>query len=1006
MSGTSAGSVVLLALAVSLALAQERLPAPTDFPVPDPAPRPPGAAYEPPVDPALEPPEGTPEIYEHSGDAGPGQSFLVVGGRLSDRLLVWGRDSARPHGRDWTATPRLASEGYMAATLPDRACDGPFLVWVGNEAGWSRPFRLNVPQPWWCWPNPALPGGELRLFGRDLARRPDRTTAFVYLVQPGSEGRWLDVLKAGKYDLTVKLPEGLPAGDYQLWCHAGFGGQYTWGDPVKLHVVQPSATPAAESSLPPGRVGDAPADLQKALDDLAAAGGGVLKLERGEYPFRGTLRVPARVTIAGVGATATRLQLIESSAADFPPTRGAGWNQSPSGVHTVGDTMSYDLEIPSAGQWHVWLRYATEMSPWNQPGVSGNMTLQVDDAQPVPLDNLPNTGSFGTYRWSLAATLDIPAGKHRLTWRNVKGGGISLDAYVFALDPDFRPSDDPFPISGERVVVLQGEDVVDFESREGSLPGRMRSAVWLQGDGASLRDLTVSGSPQVTTGVFIGAADPAGWITGCRVDGCCIADMEAKDGEIIGVHLSRARSAVVRGNEIWGRAPLFLTGVRQCDLSHNLLVPVTRYGGNSTGAITGRCDTIEECLVEGNRAGSPPGAEAGGPQTMRLIWVATGHGSITHNWFANNGVVEPNGPGAANGAGPMRFGGVAPHDQNTGEMILFEANHRTMYFGPLAAADATGVTLPATLPPTPDERLGNVAREQLAHDAAGNETPYWPPHDDTHPVEPALTEYYVSVLSGPGQGQTRRVVRREGERLLIERPWRTPPTADSVVTVGTGYYRNLIVGNYTPDGMTGIQLWISCMENIAAGNSIARMRRPAFYLYSNGTTLASSMPRTWNRGLSPLFFNHIEGNRSEECSAGALVTSGDDPKLPIEFPRALGNVLRHNSFIRNRTDGVIIVSRKGQAAQGDTSPSILGTIVEYNVVRDAPIAFHSSHGSDGVVFWSNHAYFWYPVSNSDEPCVGFQVDEPDASVSLEGNVVEGKVGEMKPIGVIEVKKAE
>ena len=96
--------------------------------------------------------------------------------------------------------------------------------------------------------------------------------------------------------------------------------------------------------------------------------------------------------------------------------------------------------------------------------------------------------------------------------------------------------------------------------------------------------------------------------------------------------------------------------------------------------------------------------------------------------------------------------------------------------------------------------------------------------------------------------------------------------AGSVVAAGTAFYRNHIVSNYTPDGMTGIQLWISCIENIVSGNTIARMRRPAFYLYSNGTTLASSMPRTWNRGISPLFFNHIEGNHSYECSSGVLVT--------------------------------------------------------------------------------------------------------------------------------------
>ena len=219
---------------------------------------------------------------------------------------------------------------------------------------------------------------------------------------------------------------------------------------------------------------------------------------------------------------------------------------------------------------------------------------------------------------------------------------------------------------------------------------------------------------------------------------------------------------------------------------------------------------------------------------------------------------------------PARFGGVAGTDQNVGEMILFEGNHRTAYFGPLADANSTSVTLPATLPDTPDNRLGSVERKHLAHDAQGHETPFWPPDVDDGTEEPPIGEYYVTIFSGRGQGQTRRVRSRAGQTLRLDHPWTVPPQAGSVVAVGTMFYQNLIVDNHTPDGMTGIQLWISCVENVISGNTIARQRKPGLYLYANGTTLASSMPRTWNRGISPLFWNVAEGNRTEECTAGAL----------------------------------------------------------------------------------------------------------------------------------------
>ena len=470
----------------------------------------------------------------------------------------------------------------------------------------------------------------------------------------------------------------------------------------------------------------------------------------------------------------------------------------------------------------------------------------------------------------------------------------------------------------------------------------------------------------------------------------------------MGVHLHFASHALVTENEIWGRAPLFFTGLRQAVITSNRLVSVTRFGGNAEAAILGRCEVLEETIIEHNIVASPPDAAAGGPTARRLIWVSTGRGSVTHNWFADNGTDEPSGPGATTGTGPARFAGVAGTDQNVGEMILFEGNHRTMYFGPLAGADAASVTLPATVPATPDNRLGNVKRTDLAHNAQGQETPFLPPATWDSSTEPPLHEYYVTVFSGPGQGQSRRVVSRNGLRLALDRPWRQPPAAGSVVAVGTAFYQNLIVGNHVADGMTGIQLWISCIENVAAGNSIARQRRPAFYLYSNGTTLASSMPRTWNRGISPLFFNHIEGNHGEECSDGALVTSGEDGSLPLEFPRALGNVLRHNTFLRSRHNGVVITSRA--AGPKDTSPAILGTIVEFQMVRDQRTAFTVGGSANGVVFRRNHAYFWYPVSLDPEPSVGFDLAAPGLDVAMDQNNVEGTLGEENPKGVVRVKQ--
>jgi len=936
---------------------------------PIPTPEVPGPSCSAPVRPMA---PGAPVIYSFTEDAGPDESFLLVGERLTSEVAAWGAYPESPGGRELRPKVQFVKDGTLAATWPEHAFDGPFIFWVKNEAGWSEPVVVNAPSPWWCSPDAAAPGSTLRVFGRNLARRPDFARAFVYLAQPGKPGVWLTVAKTGKYELQVQLPERLREGGYQLWVHAGRGGDWGWGGPLPLAVQRPPSASRRSATVRDG-------DVQAAVGRMARRGGGIVNVPEGVFNLRGTLVVPAKVTVRGAGRNKTTLQ--SPSDLSFPLARiyKSGWNQGPAGVHSQGDTMAYRVTFPAGGTWSVWLRYATEMSPYKQPGVSKNMVLAADGGTPVPLDNLPNTGSFGTFQWSRSATIEVSAGPHELVWKNVKGGGIHIDAFVFALEPGFAPTNTLFPKSGEKVVVLQGEDVIRFETKEGRLPHSDGAAVWLAGDGAGITDLTVCGTPRTNLGVAVRSAEYPRWISGCRVERVAVRDCEGKQAENCGVRLFNADHAVMCENELWGRAPLHLSGVRQCQFLSNRLVGVTRWGGNSEAYILGRNDVVHQCIIEDNVCACPPGAEAGGPTGRRLIWLSTGRGSVDLNWIARNREDK------------ARFGGVAGTDQNVGEMILFEACERIAFHGPLAGATQQSVALPAKLPPTPDNRLGSVKREQLAHDAAGNETPFWPPDLDDGTGEPPVTEYFVTVLKGRGLGQTRKVVARTNETYHLDRPWRIAPEAGGLVVVHTAYHRNHIIDNRCVDGMTGIQLWIACIENILSGNQVERQRKPGLYLYGNCTTLASSMPCTWNRGIGPLYFNHIEGTRATETSCGALVISGEMGALPVEFPRCLGNVLRHNSFARNRTDGVLLTGSRPAGEQRPTSV-VLGTIVEFNVVRDALVGYHAATSADASLFRRNHAYFWYPVSPPAEgkrPPVAFLIDDEGATAAIEQNSIEG-----------------
>ncbi|MDY0165252.1 MAG: hypothetical protein RBS80_01830 [Thermoguttaceae bacterium] len=934
---------------------------------PVPLPEPPGAGFDVPERARA---EGAPVVYSHTAGAGPDQSFLLVGEGFTDKLAAWGSHPESETGRAIAPQVQLVDNRSLIATLPERAYDGPIVVWAENEKGFSEPVVLNAPEPWWCLPVAAEGGEAVRVFGRNLAWRPGFARASVYLAHPGAPGSWLKVLRAGKYELTVEMPRDIEPGEYQLWVHAGSGGQYGWGGPLPLGLRSgPASVPAASVAFPGG-------DLQEAVDRMAATGGGTLRLPEGDVPLAGTLVVPAGVRVEGAGMNKTRLLSPTDPAAELASVVGPMWNQGPSGIHTVGDRMVYRVAFPAAGKWTVWLRYATDMARWDLPGVSGHMTLAADGGEPVPLEDLPNTGSFAAFRWSRSAELDVQAGPREIVWQNVKGGGIHIDAVVFTRDPDYEPGDDPLPTGGERIVVVQGEEMVRFDAKDGTLPGIDRAAVWLAGDGASLADLTIHGTRRTNLGVAVRSPAYPQWIADCRVERVKVVGHEGKQAENCGIRLYNAVRAVVDRNELWGRAPIFLSGVRESRFTANRLVSVTLWGGNAEGYILGRNDTVRKCIIEDNVCASPPGAAGGGPTGRRMVWLSTGRGSVALNWIAGNR------------EDASRFGGVAGTDQNVGEMILFEACQRIAYYGPPVAAGPRNISLPARLSPTPEEHLGSVARERLAYDAEGNETPFWPPEVDQGTTEPTVGEYFVTVLRGRGMGQTRRVLARQGETYELDRPWRVAPDADGLILVHTAFWRNHIIGNRTVDGMTGIQLWISCIENIVSDNVVARMRKPAVYLYGNCSTLASSMPTTWNRGIGPLYFNHVEGTRAEETSCGALVTSGEMHNLPLMFPRCLGNVLRHNSFVRSRTDGVLLTGNR-PAGEEQPSDAVVGTIAEFNVVRDALVGYRVARSVGAVLLRRNHAYFWYPVSLDPGPRIAFRVDNEEAAVTIEKNSVEG-----------------
>ena len=98
------------------------------------------------------------------------------------------------------------------------------------------------------------------------------------------------------------------------------------------------------------------------------------------------------------------------------------WAASVTGIHHQGDRLSWEVKIPQAGKYYLWLYYAH----YNQ--IDAKTAIEID-YQTIPLQNLPSTGSWQEYQWRLVTTLNLTTGQHLLTWKNLQGGGINLNAF-------------------------------------------------------------------------------------------------------------------------------------------------------------------------------------------------------------------------------------------------------------------------------------------------------------------------------------------------------------------------------------------------------------------------------------------------------------------------------------------------------------------------------------------------------------------------------------------------
>jgi hypothetical protein len=150
-----------------------------------------------------------------------------------------------------------------------------------------------------------------------------------------------------------------------------------------------------------------------------------------------------------------------------------GFGLAVNNIHNPGDWMEYKVQIPRDGEYAFWMYYGALNGPFGRADMNDRTVLIVDGGTPVPLVDLPDTGSWGTLRWSRAASVPLTQGEHVLKWQNVKGGGLTFAAFALSDDPAWKPAGTVLakPAADKHAVVLQAATFARSQGKQLSVSG-------------------------------------------------------------------------------------------------------------------------------------------------------------------------------------------------------------------------------------------------------------------------------------------------------------------------------------------------------------------------------------------------------------------------------------------------------------------------------------------------------------------------------------------------------
>ena len=255
-----------------------------------------------------------------------------------------------------------------------------------------------------------------------------------------------------------------------------------------------------------------------------------------------------------------------------------------------------------------------------------------------------------------------------------------------------------------------------------------------------------------------------------------------------------------------------------------------------------------------------------------------------------------------------------------------------LYYGPIAGAE--GVTL--TLPEAP--KMGGRNWAGAA----------------------------VFVFKGKGWTQVRRVVKVDGDRITVDRPWDVPPDSTSLVGITMMQRHYILADNAFSDAGIAIQFYGTSLEHIVSGNTCARA---GGYQGIGKPYGGYQLPPDKNPCHQPCWFCQYVNNTITEGSiyrsgANNSILSGDSVigiyGWPLTkdwpWPYNVGSVVRGNLLDNN--------ARLHVGGCSNDNPSVSDAVLEFNTIRNADEAIRLDRAVRGILVRAN------TIENVRDPITG------------------------------------